>query len=751
MFVEYNSKAMVDTSLLNKNQKEAVLSDHKYLRIIAGAGSGKTRVLTMRIVHLIEDEDVRPWKILAITFTNKAAKEMKERIEHMVSVNDAPRWISTIHSLCVRILREDIGVMGYPKSFTIIDAEDQKSIVKEAIKQLKLEDEELTPSEVINYISNNKSAEVSVSQAFALANNYTTDKSKAKIYEYYVKRQQQLFALDFDDLILWTVHMFHEHKDVLEKWQKKFEYILVDEFQDIDNLQYKLIRYLVGKENCLYVVGDPDQTIYTWRGANVDIIMNFEKDFPGTKTIMLNENYRSTSSILNASNSVIQNNKNRLKKELYTSRESDDKVIHYAAESDEYEAAWIAGKIRELHAKGKKYSDMAILYRSNYLSRSLERSLMEALIPYIIYGGIRFYERQEIKDALCYLRLVASSEDDLALMRVLNRPKRGIGNKTMDLIADTSREENKSMFDVLKSEDIFSPKNKQKIQEFVSMIEGWRSLINENKIELPTLLETIIRESGLKAMYEADQEKKDERLQNLKALVSDMHSFVENYEEPTLDLYLQNISLYTDRESEEAKECVELMTVHAAKGLEFDTVFVSDLNDGIFPNERALNESSRGIEEERRLAYVAFTRAKNHLYLCEAGGYSFILQRMRNTSRFIKEIDEDFIEDALGSRQNTSNSFNHESGYTRNSFRDFVNRSNKVEPTHVVNTKIIEEVQRPSKEKFKKNDIVIHPTFGEGVIIKAKRDMLDIAFSSPYGIKKIAVFPGLKKKVTNHE
>lgn len=738
---------MIKTDQLNQNQKEAVLADDKYLRIIAGAGSGKTRVLTMRIVHLIEDEDVRPWKILAITFTNKAAKEMKERIGNMLSEEETPRWISTIHSLCVRILREDIGVMGYPKSFVIMDAEDQKSVVKEAIKQLNFDEDELKIGEVVNYISNCKSGEVDVDEAFSLALDYTTDKKKAKVYEYYVNRQKQMYALDFDDLILWTVKMFKEHKDILEKWQNKFEYILVDEFQDIDNTQYKLIRYLTGKDNSLYVVGDPDQTIYTWRGANVDIIMNFERDFPGTKTITLNENYRSTTCILNASNSVIQNNKNRVKKELYTNRESEEKVIHYSAENEEYESAWIAGKIRELHSKGKKYSDIAILYRSNYLSRSLERSLMESLIPYVIYGGIRFYERQEIKDALCYLRMI-NDQDDLALMRVLNRPKRGIGNKTMDLISDTAREENKTMYEVLQENTIFSGKNKKTIEEFVSMIERWRKIVSDGSMELPKLLETVIQESGLKALYEADEEKKEDRLQNLNALVSDMHSFLENYEEPTLDLYLQNISLYTDRESEEAKDCVELMTIHAAKGLEFDTVFVTDLNDGIFPNERAVNESHRGVEEERRLAYVAFTRAMNHLYLCEAGGYSFILQRMRKTSRFIDEIDDEYIKDAAGSVRNTQSSFASESGYSRNSFSDFMNRNSYKKQEDYDDVQFVDEIEpeRPTKVKFKKSDVVIHPKFGEGVVIKAKRDMLEIAFAYPYGIKKIAVFPELKKK-----
>ena len=288
---------MIDTTLLNENQKEAVLSDDQYLRIIAGAGSGKTRVLTMRIVHLIEDEDVRPYKILAITFTNKAAKEMKERLSMMLHEEDEPRWISTIHSLCVRILREDISCLGYPKNFTIMDADDQKSIVKEAMKQLDLKDSKLTPGEVVGYISNNKTAQISVDAAKKMAGSFTDDTDKARIYEYYVNRLKEMYALDFDDLILKTVMLFSDFPSVLEKWQRRFEYVLVDQFQDIDNLQYQLIRFLVGKNASLYVVGDPDQTIYTWRGANVDIIMHFEKDFPNAKTIMLNENYRSTDAI----------------------------------------------------------------------------------------------------------------------------------------------------------------------------------------------------------------------------------------------------------------------------------------------------------------------------------------------------------------------------------------------------------------------------------------------------------------------
>lgn len=734
---------MIDISRLNPEQKEAVLCDDQYLRIIAGAGSGKTRVLTMRIAHLIEDEDVRPDHILAITFTNKAANEMKQRISDMIELSYRKPWISTIHSLCVRVLREDIGVLNYPKNFTIMDADDQKSIVKEAMKQLDLKDSKLTPGEVVGYISNNKTAQISVDAAKKMAGSFTDDTDKARIYEYYVNRLKEMYALDFDDLILKTVTLFSDFPSVLEKWQRRFEYVLVDEFQDIDNLQYQLIRFLVGKNASLYVVGDPDQTIYTWRGANVDIIMHFEKDFPNAKTIMLNENYRSTDAILRVSNSVIQNNKNRLKKELYTSKKNEDKVIHFGAESEEYEDAWIAGMIQKLHTQGKKYSDIAILYRSNYLSRGLEKAMIDLRIPYIIYGGIRFYERMEVKDALCYLRMIVTA-DDLALQRILNRPKRGIGGKTMDNIVEEARRNNSTMYEVLKANQIFSGKSKKTIEEFVSMIEGWKAIEREGKMPLDELLEKIFEESGVKAMCEADEEKRDERLLNLKALQEDLQNFSEDNPDLSLDEYLQNIALYTDRDSGEVNECVQLMTVHAAKGLEFDTVFVTDLNEGIFPNARSIEDSSHGMEEERRLAYVAFTRAKNHLYVCEAGGFSFIIQGPRQTSRFIKEMDHDYVVEAPGSfNQRGVMSSSSEARIFKNSFADFMSRNDDEDeipsPIHV-------EQPKASKVKFKKGDTVIHPKFGEGIIIKVKREMLEIAFTYPYGLKKIAIFPGLKKK-----
>ena len=715
---------MIDISVLNEDQKEAVLSDDKYLRIVAGAGSGKTRVLTMRIVHLVEDKAVWPSHILAITFTNKAANEMKDRIRNMMPDATSQAWISTIHSLCVRILREDIMAMGWPRNFTVLDADDQKSILREAYKQLKVDAQTYSYGSLLDYISNNKSADISVERAFILAGSYSGEKIKAQIYEYYVKRQNDLYALDFDDLILWTVRMFRKFPEILAKWQKRFSYIHVDEFQDIDNVQYELIRQLTGMENSLYVVGDPDQTIYTWRGADVNIILNFVKDYPTAKTIMLNQNYRSTAAILNGANSVIKNNKHRLEKDLFSNRESEEKITHYASAGDEYEAQWIAQEVKDLHKKGKEYHDMAILYRSNYLSRSIEKAMLDQRIPYVIYGGVRFYERQEIKDALCYLRMVTSA-DDLAFRRVINQPKRGIGNKTMDAIESRAREKQCSMYEVIKSEKLFTGKAQNTLEAFVKMVESWRTEAASENVKIFKLFEKILDESGLKHHYEENQEM--DRVENLKELIDDVKEFSEDYPESTLDEYLQLVSLYGDRDETMSSDYIQLMTVHAAKGLEFDTVFVTDMNEGIFPNERAMNDGPKGVEEERRLAYVAFTRAKNKLYITEAGGFSYILQKVRTRSRFIDEIDESCIE--------------HQGAVFEERNRPSTGGFLDAQPVGV------RYMNNAAMPQFKKGEEVVHTKFGTGVVLSCSNGFAKIMFAEPFGVKNIAAgHPSLKRK-----
>nr|WP_222150672.1 MULTISPECIES: UvrD-helicase domain-containing protein [Terrabacteria group] len=710
--------SVLDIQSLNSQQKTAVLDEHQYLRIIAGAGSGKTRVLTMRIAYLMEEKKVWPHKILAITFTNKAAREMESRVLKMMKEEGTKPTICTIHSLCVRILRQEIEAMGYPKNFTVLDTEDQKAILKEYYKEHSIDKNEISFAHALNYISNNKAENVSVEEANKIADFSSLEKKKVQIYEYYLRRQKELFALDFDDLILWTVRMFDQYDVILQKWQRYFHYILVDEFQDIDRIQYKLIKQLAGKDNSLLVVGDPDQTIYTWRGADVRIIVNFEKDFPDAQTILLTQNYRSTNAILNGANSVIKNNKQRVDKELFTDNQSKEKIYHFSAVSDEYQATWIAQKMKSIRLQTGTYSEIAVLYRANYLSRSLEKALMDERIPYIIYGGLRFFERQVVKDALSYLRLIVSG-DDLSLNRILNRPKRGLGSKTLETIATRARELNCSQLEILQKEKLFKGKTQITIDQFVQKVERWHTLQEKKEVKLLTLFERVMDESGYRAFLEA--EKDMDNLGHLKSLMEDIQDFERYHPEANLEEYLQSVALYGDREETLENDFVQLMTVHASKGLEFDTVFVSDLNEGVFPSERSLQEGHRGVEEERRLAYVAFTRARKHLYLTDAGGYSFMLQRVKTPSRFIDEIEEDYIEHKGTPKLQT----NQESS--------FYARFNE-NPTE-------------KRKKWKKGDIIEHAKFGEGVVIQQEGEFVTIAFAYPFGTKRLqASHPSLKVK-----
>ena len=433
---------------LNDRQKEAAACIDRHVRIIAGAGSGKTRVVTTRIAYLIDECHVYPNKILAITFTNKAAREMKERVENMLGPIARSVQISTIHSFCVRLLREDIRELGYPRNFTILDSEDQKSILKEIYKEKGIDTKVYSYPSMLGYISACKTVFVSPAQAQDAA-QFEGQKIKAEVYGAYQKRLEDMYALDFDDLLLQAHRLLKESREIREKWQRRFTYIHVDEFQDVDELQYDIIRLLCAEHTKLCVVGDPDQTIYTWRGAKVDIILDFEKDFPDCRTVILNENYRSEEHILKGANAVIKNNRNRIDKDLYTSRQSSQRIIHFSAADEQNEPVWVAAKIKTLHHGGTAYRDIAVLYRSNYLSRGLEKALLSAHIPYRIYGGIRFYERAEIKDALSYLRLLGAKQEDdpkemwksLAVRRVLNVPKRGIGAKSIEQLEEQAKEE----------------------------------------------------------------------------------------------------------------------------------------------------------------------------------------------------------------------------------------------------------------------------------------------------------------------
>ena len=503
---------------------------------------------------------------------------------------------------------------------------------------------------------------------------------------------------------------------VLEKWSKKYHYIHVDEFQDIDKEQYKLIKQLSTVHDNVYVVGDPDQTIYTWRGADVNIIVNFDKDFKDTKTIVLNQNYRSTNNILSGANSVIKNNKARVDKELFSKNGDGSKIIHKTCQSELFEANYVANQLVKLNADGINYKDMAVLYRSNYLSREVEKVLIENRIPYVIYGGLRFYERMEVKDILSYLRMITRS-DDLALLRIINQPRRGIGQKTIDAIQAIAAEKGMSMYEVLKSG--LYPKNKETFDHFVKMIEKWKD--DMNNVDLELLLQEVLDDSGYRTMLEKDNE--TERLENVKSLLDDIKEYSNNYPDSSLDEYLQMIALYTDRASEEVGDAVNLCTIHSAKGLEFEVVFVIGLSEGIFPSEKTLLEGQKGLEEERRLAYVAYTRAKNLLYLTESNSFSYVIQSSKLPSRFIKEIDDDYIE--------------------------HIDSKPQFKKTAIFDEEIIPErnKEKPKDSLYRNGDVVMHKIYGEGIVIGMDMGVLQIAFAHPYGIKKIlATHPSIRKK-----
>jgi DNA helicase-2/ATP-dependent DNA helicase PcrA len=716
---------------LNPRQKDAVLTKSRYVRIIAGAGSGKTRVLTTRIVHLIQDLGVAANSVLAITFTNKAANEMKTRIINMLGDQASGIHLSTIHSLCVRILREDCQSMGLPRNFTVLDQDDQKSILKEAYKEIGLDRQRFTFGSMLDYISNNKSAQVSVERALILAGEHFGEKEKARVYAYYVNRQHALYALDFDDLLLVTVKMFDMFMDINRKWQRRFSFIHVDEFQDIDKIQYKLIKQLAGSENEVYVVGDPDQTIYTWRGADVNIIMDFEKEFTPTETIILNENYRSTPPILNGANSMIKHNKYRVEKDLIAKREGIRKIVHSTFSSEEFEARWVAEKCKQLKNSTEPqehtdYIDMAILYRSNYLSRSIEKGLLDQHIPYVIYGGTRFFDREEVKDMLSYLRMITHA-DDLALIRTINKPRRGIGEKTLDTLRLAAKHNGKTIYEEMKAERHFNGKMQASLDGFCAMIEKWKA--KADQLTLIQVLDMVADDSGLRAVLEEAHE--IDRLENIKELINDVETFMLHYPEGKLDEYLQMVSLYGDRNEVLGGDFVQLMTVHAAKGLEFDTIFVVGLSDGVFPNERAMSEGHRGIEEERRLAYVAYTRARNKLYLSDSHGFSMILGKPRTRSRFVDEIDDEHIEH-IG--------VNFEYDRPKEVKLKFTGK--------IYDTTIPDEMVKKPKIKIKKGDFITHPQYGKGIIIKIGDDgIADIAFDFPHGVKRImAAHPSLVKE-----
>ena len=626
---------------LNEQQRKAVTETEGFIRVIAGAGSGKTKALTSRYAYIVEALGINSSNILCVTFTNKAAQEMRKRVKRLVGENSDLSYITTYHGFCVRVLREDINKIQYPKGFIIMDVEDQKSILMEVFNELGLNQKVFTFKQVLRFISVEKSKLDYLT--YILENKkHDNDSELYRVFFKYLEKQQRNYALDFDDLLNYTLYIFSKNQDVLEKWQKRLHYIQVDETQDSSQKQFMLIEMLASFHKNLFVVGDPDQTIYEWRGAKPEILVDFDKQFPTAQTILMNQNYRSTPNILNLGNHIIKNNKIRVDKDMFTLNNEGIQVTHFHAKNDFEEGLWVANEIKRLVKENNaKYSDFAVLYRANFVSRIIEQSLIRENIPYSVFGGIRFFERKEIKDVLSYLRLVVFG-DDFSFLRVINTPSRGLGKKFIENLSKIAESENKTLLESLRLRLNDKEFSKPGAIEFINLIDNFAKRKDENKVS--DLVKEILDSTGLSAYYRADGD--TDRLENIKELQTSI-IVLENDDAESLLLenYLQEISLYTDMDIEDDKnERVKLMTIHTSKGLEFPYVFLSGFSDGVLPSAMSIKERrKRALEEERRLAYVAITRAEKAFYMTESEGYNFTTGMNKYPSRFLFEISDNFF------------------------------------------------------------------------------------------------------------
>ena len=641
---------------LNDKQYEAVVNTEGPCLVIAGAGSGKTKVLTHKIAYLIGEKDVKPWDIIAITFTNKAANEMKERIAGLVGDSAKDIWMGTFHSICVRILRRFIDRIGFDTSFIIFDTSDQRTLVKNCLKDLAIDDKMFTDRAVLSEISNAKNDMLEPSSYQAKAVGDFRKEKIAEVYELYQKRLKENNAIDFDDIINYAIKILVENPDILEYYSNKFKYVLVDEYQDTNKAQFTLITLFASKHGNITVVGDNDQGIYSFRGADITNILNFEKDFPGTKIIKLEQNYRCTGNILKAANAVIKNNEVKYKKELWTQNEEGNLPRVYQAENEYDEGTYIVEQIEHLKREEYyKYSDFAVLYRMNTQSRAIEDILRRENIPYKIVGGLKFYERKEIKDIIAYLRLIQNSSDNLSLRRIINEPKRGIGKTSLDKIEQIAIQEEKSMYEVIKNAESYGLNRVYlNSREFINAIEELKQ--EKEKLSISELIKETLKKTGYtKALEDENSIEAENRIENLNEFLTVAIEFEEEEAENTLSEFLEGITLSSDIDNlEEQEESVTLMTLHSAKGLEFPVVFLVGMEEGIFPGYKSISEPKE-LEEERRLCYVGITRAKEYLFLtCSKQRTIFGSTSYNQTSRFLKEIPEELLEgyeEAFGEKE----------------------------------------------------------------------------------------------------
>ncbi|MEH7385890.1 DNA helicase PcrA [Bacillus sp. JJ1521] len=720
---------------LNEQQQEAVKATDGPLLIMAGAGSGKTRVLTHRIAYLMVEKQIAPWNILAITFTNKAAREMKERVQGILGGAAEDIWISTFHSMCVRILRRDIDRMGFSRNFSILDTTDQLSVIKNILKEKNIDPKKFDPRTILGTISGAKN-ELQTPEDYEKTAGGMYEQIVSDVYKLYQKRLRKNQALDFDDLIMTTIQLFQRIPEVLEFYQRKFQYIHVDEYQDTNRAQYMLVKLLALRFKNLCVVGDSDQSIYRWRGADIANILSFEKDYKNAKVILLEQNYRSTQRILKAANQVIQNNMNRKAKNLWTENDEGKKLFYYRADSESGEAQFVAGKIRELVDGGNRsYKDIAILYRTNAQSRVMEEVLLKSNINYQIVGGIKFYDRKEIKDILAYLRVIANPDDDISLTRIINVPKRGIGATSIDKIANYAIAQDLSIFQaLLEVEQIgLSAKITNSLREFRDLINNWDQM--QDYLSVTELVENVLEKTGyLEALKTEKTLESQSRIENIEEFLSVTQNFEKANDDKSLVAFLTDLALVADidkldEDENDKHNAVVLMTLHSAKGLEFPVVFLMGMEEGVFPHSRSLMEEAE-MEEERRLAYVGITRAEEELYISNAQMRTLYGRTSMNpVSRFIAEIPEELLED-LGEqrRQQMRTPFSSSSSPSR-------------QPERRVFSKPIAQSTGGDEIGWKVGDKAEHKKWGIGTVVSVKGEgeskELDIAFPSPTGIKRL--------------
>ena len=687
----------MDLSKLNKEQIEAVKHIDGPMLVLAGAGSGKTKVLTNRIAYLIEN-GIYEQNILAITFTNKAAKEMKERVINLIGSRANSIQISTFHSLGLKIIKENATKLNLEKNFTILDSDDTLTLVKKILKEMDLNPKFYNAKDIRNKISSAKNDLVTPDQYSKLE----FDKNIVDVYSRYTKKLNKGNSVDFDDLLMLPIKLFRTYKETLKYYQEKYKYVLIDEYQDTNEAQYIFSRMLCNEHKNIFVVGDNDQAIYAFRGANYKNILNFEKDYPNCKVIKLEENYRSTKNILDAANSVIKHNHERKDKNLWCNNDVGSKVKYIKTETDKDECSYVTDTIKELHEKGTKYEDIAVLYRTNAQSRLIEESMLKNGIPYRIIGSFYFYNRKEIKDLLCYLRLINNPDDDISLLRVINEPKRGIGQKTIENLTNISNEKEISLFNAIESGKELSFKN---------LINSMQEKCENSS--LTEMVDIVLNDSGIKEELTKEKTLESEiRLENLEEFKSITKSYEEEYGVISLSDFLNEVSLVSDiSEHQDGDNKVSLMTIHAVKGLEFDNVFVIGMEEGIFPHYNSINEGTNSaIEEERRLCYVAITRAKKNLWLLNARTRTLFGTSQTNLpSRFMDEIDPQYLD-------------------IENNKQSLIQRIIPFKKEDKIHTE---------DQQYNVGDHVKHDEFGEGVIVTIDKSIVTIAFPHPYGIKKM--------------